>query len=69
MRYRFNEIENGTIEEGYTSIQIINHEAEITDEAAILLAEKHGGELAPPQKASVTVGRRQQEVKNEGGTD
>jgi hypothetical protein len=45
MKYRF-EIENGQITDGYTVIQIINHEAEIGDEAEILLAEKHGGELA-----------------------
>lgn len=64
MKYRFNEIENGTIEEGYTSIQIVNHKAEIVDEAAILLAEKHGGELALPETP-----KRKMVKSNEGSTD
>ncbi len=47
MIYHFKQIENGQITDGYTVIQINKYEAEITDEAAILLAEKHGGELIP----------------------
>lgn len=48
-KYVFKTIQNGQISDGYTVIQISNGEAEIAndDAAAILLAEKHGGELAP----------------------
>jgi hypothetical protein len=52
MRYYFKDIENGQICEGYTVIDIADHEAEITDEVAILLAEKNGGELAESQAAT-----------------
>jgi hypothetical protein len=52
MKYFFENIENGQIAEGYTSIKIINHEAEVdpADTEAILLAEKRGGQLKAPQK-------------------
>lgn len=51
MKYFFKNIANGQINDGYLTITIINHEAEITDEAEILLAEKNGGELAPKKPA------------------
>jgi hypothetical protein len=47
MTYNFPKIDFGQISEGYTTINIIRHQAEIgnDDTEAILLAEKHGGEL------------------------
>lgn len=47
-KYTFKNIQNGQITDGYTVIQIENGAADIAndDAAAILLAEKHGGELA-----------------------
>lgn len=52
MKYHFEHIENGQIAEGYAVINISGHEAEIAndDVEAILLAEKHGGELAVKAK-------------------
>jgi hypothetical protein len=52
MIYKFKTIENGQIAEGYCTIQISNFQAEIAndDAPAILLAEKHGGELVEPKK-------------------
>jgi len=55
MKYHFEDIENGQITEGYNTITIVNHEAEIKDEAKILLAEKHGGELASSKAKSKPV--------------
>jgi hypothetical protein len=47
MIYHFELIENGQIAEGYTILDINDHQAEISndDAPALLLAEKHGGEL------------------------
>jgi len=47
MRYRFKDRESGQIAEGYTVLQIIDFECEVSndDTEAILLAEKSGGEL------------------------
>jgi len=47
MKYHFADIENGQIKKGYTTLQIENHTVEVdpADTEAILLAEKHGGEL------------------------
>jgi len=47
MKYHFTNIENGQIKRGYTTLQIENHVVEVdpADTEAILLAEKHGGEL------------------------
>jgi len=47
MKYHFTNIENGQIAEGYVVIDINGHEAEVgnDDAPAILLAEKHGGEI------------------------
>lgn len=47
VKYFFKNIANGQICEGHIVIQIVNHEAVISDEAEMLLAEKNGGELAP----------------------
>lgn len=51
IKYHFKDIENGQIAEGYTVLQIANHEAEVSaaDEQAMLLAEKHGGEMTTGQ--------------------
>jgi len=51
MIYHFKHIENGQIAEGYTVLDINDHEAEAAndDAEAILLAEKNGGELALPE--------------------
>lgn len=51
MKYHFEAIENGQITEGYVTLQITNHEAEVdpANAEAILLAEKHGGELVTRQ--------------------
>ena len=51
MRYYFKHIENGQIAEGYTVIKINDHEAEVdaADTEAMLLAEKHGGEIVTQQ--------------------
>lgn len=51
VKYHFKEIENGQIAEGYTILQINNHEAEVSaaDEQAMMLAEKHGGQLTTSQ--------------------
>ena len=62
MIYHFKHIENGQIAEGYTVLDINDHEAEVAndDGPAILLAEKNGGELVtqhgkpPKYKASLT---------------
>ena len=53
MKYHFKHIENGQIKKGYTTLQIENHVVEVdpADTEAILLAEKHGGELATEVKA------------------
>jgi hypothetical protein len=58
MIYHFKHITNGQIVEGYTLIDINNNEAEIANDnaPALLLAEKHGGELLtlagkPPKDA------------------
>lgn len=47
MKYVFANLKNGQISDGYVVIQVVNHEAVIdaADYAAILLAEKNGGEL------------------------
>jgi hypothetical protein len=47
MIYHFKEIESGQIVEGYTILDINDHQAEIANDnaPALLLAEKHGGEL------------------------
>jgi hypothetical protein len=52
MTYNFPKIDFGQISEGYTTINIIRHQAEIgnDDAEAILLAEKHGGELVTKAK-------------------
>lgn len=51
VKYHFKDIENGQIAEGYTVLQIVNHEAEVSaaDTEAMLLAEKYGGELVTQQ--------------------
>ncbi len=51
MIYHFKDIENGQIAVGYTVLDINDHEAEIgnDDAPALLLAEKHGGELLTKQ--------------------
>ena len=51
MIYHFKHIENGQIAEGYTVLDINDHEAEVAndDGPAILLAEKNGGELVAQQ--------------------
>ena len=53
MKYHFANIENGQIAKGYTVLQIENRTVEVdpADTEAILLAEKHGGELATEVKA------------------
>ena len=53
MKYHFADIENGQIKKGYTTLQIENHVVEVdpADTEAILLAEKHGGQLAVKVKA------------------
>lgn len=50
-KYFFKNIQNGQITDGYTVIQIEDGTADIAndDAAAILLAEKRGGELAAKQ--------------------
>lgn len=51
MIYHFKDIESGQIAEGYTVLDINDHKAEVTndDAPALLLAEKHGGELHTSQ--------------------
>lgn len=51
MKYHFKNIADGQIAEGYVSLDITGHEAEVdpADAEAILLAEKHGGELVTQQ--------------------
>ena len=51
MIYHFKEIKSGQIAEGYTVLDINDHQAEFAndDEPALLLAEKHGGELLTQQ--------------------
>jgi hypothetical protein len=51
VKYHFKDIENGQIAEGYTIIQIVDNEAEVSaaDEQAMMLAEKSGGELTTSQ--------------------
>jgi len=63
MIYHFKDIENGQIKKSYTTLQIENHTVEIPplqkiidgqevlveDVEAMLLAEKHGGELLTKQ--------------------
>jgi hypothetical protein len=64
MKYHFKHIENGQLTDGYTAIQITGHEAEIdpADTEAILLAEKNGGELAPPAKTKAVKSEPEKEL-------
>ena len=47
MIYHFKDIQSGQIAEGYAILDINDHQAEVAndDAPALLLAEKHGGEL------------------------
>ena len=72
MKYHFPNIENGQIAEGYTVIDINNHEAEIgnDDTEAILLAEKNGGELvAKKAEAKAKADTKKLEGFDLGGTN
>jgi hypothetical protein len=58
MIYHFKDIQSGQIVEGYTILDINDHQAEVANDnaPALLLAEKHGGELftlqgKPPKDA------------------
>lgn len=64
MKYFFRDIKNGQIADAYTIIQITNHEAVVDsgDYAALLLAEKHGGEMAL-KKAEVKAEAKKQEAQ------
>lgn len=61
IRYRFENLQNGQLTEGYIVIDINDYEAEVdaADTEAILLAEKHGGEIVThPEKIQA------QKIKN-----
>lgn len=66
MKYRFDDIQNGTLEHGQTVVIILNSEAEIAndDAEAAALAEKNGGVLVETEKPA-----RERRAKSGGITN
>ena len=67
MKFHFADIENQTITEGYTTVVIVDHEAEVPndDAEAILLAARYGGvEVAKEIKRKITTTKLEPEIKD-----